>query len=241
MEKIDGVEKKGVSLDERAPRKNDLDAIVSEIKEDKFKGLVCAFDLSGKILFGNEKTKLFIKSESFFDIIPARERSNLVEMFYQIFQKKKAGDKIPCFMPITVGRFQVDHKKVRAELMPFARGFVLKIPEEVLEGITEMEVEKLKILLMEYPMSGLWIADERGMIVDVLKENLADNLGWREEDLIGKNISSVVQKMPEPNREVYVIDRVHADGSHVRAEVVEGKVIFSDGNIYHLYIDTYFR
>jgi hypothetical protein len=241
MEKIDGVEKKGVCLEEKAHRKNDLDTLVSEIKEEKFKGLVCAFDLSGKILYGNEKTKLFLKSDSFFDIIPARERSNLVEMFYQIFQKKKAGEKIPCYMPITVGKFQVDHKKVRAELTPFARGFVLKIPEEVLEGITEMEVEKLKLLLMEYPMSGLWIADERGVIVDLLKENIRDNLGWREEELIGRNISTVIDKMPEPQKEVYVIDRVHSDGSLVRTEVVEGKVIFSDGNIYHLYIDTYFR
>ena len=230
---IDGVDRK---ISER-----DLDSVISEIQEEKFKGLVCAFDLQGKVLYGNDRASLIFKKGSFFDVIPARDRGALLKMFVSIYSNGNVVKAVPCHVPLMIGRHLVSHDKIHAELISFSRGLVLKIPEVVLEEVTEMELERLKILLLHHLSSGLWITDERGVIVDVLKKNCKTNLGWDEDEVIGKNILNIIVKPYEGTEEVYEIYRVHRDGSSVRTKVVTGEVVLSNGHIYHVYLDTYFR
>ncbi len=229
------------SVSEELVSKRNLDSIISEIKEENFKGLVCAFDLKGEVLYGNDRTSLILKEGSFFDVIPAKDRAGLLEMFSSIHRRGDLMKRVPCFVPLTVGRHLVSHEKIRGELITFSKGLVLKIPEVVLMDVIEMELERLKILLLHHPETGLWVTDERGLIVDILKRNCKNNLGWEEDDVIGRHISTVVIKLYEGSEEVYEIDRVHRDGSLVRTKVVKGNVILSNGHIYHVYLDTYFR
>ena len=241
MEKVVGVEILQVGGEIKKVSKRRLDSVIAEIIEGRFKGLVCAFDLDGKVLYGNDRVELILKGSSFFDVIPALERGRLIEMFSEVHRDGESLRSVTCFVPLTVGKHCIRDEKVRGELITFSKGLVLKIPEEVLLELMEMELEKLKVLLSHHPTTGLWITDETGFIVDILKGNCTRNLGWDEEEIVGKHISSLVIKLHEGPEEVYELKRLHKDGRLVRTNVVEGKVVFSNGHIYHVYLDTYFR
>ena len=74
MEKVVGVEILQVGGEIKKVSKRRLDSVIAEIIEGRFKGLVCAFDLDGKVLYGNDRVELILKGSSFFDVIPALER-----------------------------------------------------------------------------------------------------------------------------------------------------------------------
>lgn len=241
MDKIVGVEILPVGEEIEGGSKRKLDSVISEIIDERFRGLVCAFDLEGKVLYGNDRVELILKGSSFYDLIPSLERGRLIKMFSDVHRDGASVRSVSCFVPLTVGKHQIRHEKVRGELLTFSRGLVLKIPEEVLLELMEMELEKLKVLLLRHPTTGLWITDERGVIVDILKANCKSNLGWDEEKVVGAHISSVAAKPHAGDEEVYELERIHRDGRLVRTNVVKGKVVLSNGHIYHVYLDTYFR
>ncbi len=133
------------------------------------------------------------------------------------------------------------HKTGEEVLVKFSGGLVLKLPDNVLRGIVELEIVRLKALLLEHPHTGLWITDDKGVIVDLLGENCKHNLGWGPKYLLGKHLTALTEKPYTGTDDVYVINRLCHGGQMMAAEVVKGDIVFSDGKIYHVYLDTYFR
>lgn len=231
------------------PVNSELKEIIRET-EGSFKGLICAFDLKGRVLYVNERIRFLsgiegksFKGRPFFEAIPSRERSNVVQMFHQVHSRRSIAKVVACTIPLSVGKYEIGHKQVHGELVLFSEGLVLKISDEVLVTIKELELEKLKLLLLSYPRSGLWITDERGVIIDILKTNCLNNLGLKESDVVGRNISlmNAVGTPYEVSEKTVILNRLCKDGTSLRTEVVEGSLELSDGRIYHLYLDTYFE
>ncbi len=217
-----------------------LDSLIREVQGEYSNGFLCAFDMKGNILYANHKVSLLLKGGSFFDAIPARDRMNIMALFTRVHEERGSGKSVSCFMPLTIGRHQISHLKIRGELVPFAEGLLLKIPEAGLRGVPEYELEKLKKLLLASPDTGLWVTDEIGVIVDCLKENCKHNLGWKEKEVIGRNIATLETRVVDKKEKKYRVDRVHRDGRVVDAEVVHDTIVLSDGKTYHVYLDTYF-
>jgi hypothetical protein len=241
MDQLHAVEVVETGVLFKNPSKKTLDAVISKIKEESFKGLVCAFDMTGRILYRNDRLRLFLKEGTFFDVISAKERVRIVEELRRLHGQGEAVENARFSAPLIVGRHLIEREKIQGELVTFSEGLVLKIPEEVLEKIIETELERLKLLLLKHPSAGLFVVDEHDVVVDVLKGSCTTNLGWLEEDLLGKDIHTIIAKPHQGGEEVYVIDRIRKDGAHVRTKVVEGRVTLSNKKNYKVYLDTYLR
>ncbi len=227
----------------------DLGEIVSAITKRHFQGLVVAFDLEGKILYANDRVRFLTGIEErspveqvFFEHIPRKERASVIQMFYRVYRARESIKKTNCSVPLVVGPYEVGHEGVKGELMTFSEGLVLKIPDEVLTSVKEMELEKLKLLLLKHPHTGLWVTDEGGAIVDIVKSNCELNLGWDDQEVLGKNISVVIEggRSPDHSCATYFLNRMQKNGPPKKTEVVEDKITLSNGKVYYIYLDTYF-
>ncbi|MBM3193191.1 MAG: hypothetical protein FJZ59_03035 [Chlamydiae bacterium] len=240
MDQLHGREIVGREVQLCNPSKKTLDKVVAEIKKESFKGLICAFDMRGKILYRNDRVRLFLKEGTFFDMISTKERLEVIEELRKLYARGKTVEQTKCSIPLFVGRHLIEREKIKGELVTFSEGLVLKIPESVLENIIETELERLKLLLLKYPEMGLFIVDEHGRIIDLLTTSSVNNLLWREEELLGKEISTITSRAYDGDEEIYEVERIRKDGVHVKAKVTEGRVILSNKKKYKVYLDTYF-
>src|SRR3990167_5689636 len=94
----------------------ELDEIVAKITRAFFRGLVVAFDLSGKILYANDRVRFLTGIEekspveqSFFEYIPEEERAVVVRMFREVHTGNR---KVACLLPLIIGPHEVSHEQV---------------------------------------------------------------------------------------------------------------------------------
>jgi hypothetical protein len=218
-----------------------LNSMIREAEREYADGFLCLFDVSGKVLYANHKFNLVLKEKSFYGVIPLKERSSLIELFTKVHREREVTKNVFIALPLTVGKYDIGFDKVKCELVAFAEGLLLKIPADAVKEIAEIELEKLKRLLRAHPNTGFWLTDQTGTIVDCLKENCRYNLGWKESDLLGKNISLFNFNSAIPKGRGYEVERLCKGGGVRKTEFVLDDVVLSNGNTYHVYLDTYFR
>ena len=217
----------------------EYEEMVQKVKN--FQGLVCIVELEkGKIVYANDRVRYLkgIESESplgahFFHLISSKSKFKVIEKFREIH---RTGGNQVYKIPVVVGPHEV---VLNAEIITFLDGIVLKVSDVELLTIKEMEMEKLKVLILKFPKMGLWVTDEAGRIIDVLSVNCERNLGWKSHEVLGRNLSQF--SVGERRGEEYTLQRIHKRGNNKITEVVEGSVCLSDGKTYYIYLDTYHR
>lgn len=239
MDQLHAREMVGVGVQLSTPSKKTLDEVVGEIKRESFKGFVCAFDMKGRILYRNDRVRLFLKEGTFFDMIVVKERLEVIEDLHRIYAKGEAIKTMQFSIPLIAGRFSIGREKIQGEFVTFSQGLILKIPEIVLERIIETELERLKLLLRSYPRIGLFVVDEHDRIVDLLGISSLKNLLWREEELLGADIKSITCTPHKSDEGVYMIERIRKDGVRITVRVTQGSVVLSDKKNYKIYLDEY--
>ncbi len=221
------------------------------------KGFFCAFTYGGPILETNCRARFFthltkegLKEANFYDFIDPRYRKEMQTLFNHLSARaskpplESAALSIPFLAKGAVQRLQ-------AEALFASNGVLLFVPDTELEILQEEEVIQVKQGVSKQPDQGLWITNGLGIITDVSPSNCLQNLGYQEDDLIGKHISNFIWhediKMVRALKDseirnydsVFYLRRIHKWGSPIRARVEKSMLLLRSGESKHVFIDTY--
>lgn len=219
-----------------------MNIVIQKIKNGSFDGLIALVKRDGSLAYANGRMQLIYGIENkkiskcFLDYVSNVNRNGIRRLIKNLC---KGSDKRKLFVVNLPLKIQNQSINLHANVIAFREFLMFKVSDDLLIQIVEIEIERLKALILECPEKGLWITDENGVITDIVEENLYRNLGYQASDVLGKNIHDFETENSPDNASEYRITRVHRNGTLISANVAEGVVTLSDGSKRRIYVDSF--
>ncbi len=178
----------------------------------------------------------------FFHLMTSTKQKTITKLFSKVFAKRHKRPVVEITIPFGVDEKRLNH--IRARVYCDENTFFVLVDRDEIAHMQEIEIIRLKALVSSAPNAGFWVTDAHGIIKDVVGKNCTNHLGYDEKEVIGMNIGTFSEN-PASEKHMTIKDivkitkRTKKCGKFVNVEVVQKKVVMSNGNEYILHLDTY--
>ncbi len=183
-----------------------------------------------------------VLEKDFAEVVPRAKKQLIKELFQKLFNSRSKRPVVEVTIPIEVHSTLAEN--IRARVYCDESQICLLVDRSELVNMQEIELIRLKALISGSPDAGFWVTDQDGIVKDVVGPNCSVHLGYDEKEIIGMNIGTFTTRsqgdsLVDGVEQARMMQRRSKSGALIETEVVQRKVVMSNGDEYILHIDTY--
>ncbi len=228
-------------------------SVIKEISSEFFDGFVCVVDGDGVIVNANHHIETLMgtkraKGKSLLEFIHDDHCKEVAHLIRRVFEENDEQKLYKATLPLVGG--DVDAGMVANIGIKGGELYIMMTRACMNKIGSDIELEKIKLLVERSENTGYFLVDSQGIIRDVVDTSVRCYLGYSARQLVGLNMNTLtwpddqeIADDPESFRgmsnEAYSFRRKHKNGSFILTEMVEGVYEAKSGELYRIIIDTY--